>query len=87
MAVSGNKVATVIPTPLQFTRAFRKLFFDNYLLHSNGNCSADVDAILVGYKKTAKNAQEDKEEDTYEVALPFQIMSLTTSSPQSRKTY
>jgi hypothetical protein len=31
------------PTPVQFTRAFRKLFFDNFLSPSNGNCTADID--------------------------------------------
>jgi hypothetical protein len=60
------------PTPLQFKRAFRKLFFDNYLLHTNGNCSADVDAILVGYKTTGKNVPDDIEEE-HEVSQPFQV--------------
>ena len=37
------------PTPVQFTRAFRKLFFDNFLSPSNGNCTADVDKMLAGH--------------------------------------
>ena len=36
------------PTPLQFTRAFKKLFFDHYLILPRGNCSEDFDSILVG---------------------------------------
>jgi hypothetical protein len=39
------------PTPLQFTRAFRKLFFNSYLLPmGNGNCAADLDALLASCK-------------------------------------
>ena len=37
------------PTPVQFTRAFRKLFFDNFLSPSNGNCTADIDKMLAGH--------------------------------------
>lgn len=37
------------PTPVQFIRAFRKLFFDNFLSPSNGNCSADIDKMLAGH--------------------------------------
>ena len=36
------------PTPLQFTRAFRTLFFDNILVPSaSGNCMGDIDSFLV----------------------------------------
>lgn len=36
------------PTPLQFTRAFRKLFVDNFLTPLlSGNCAEDFDAYLV----------------------------------------
>jgi hypothetical protein len=49
-----------------------KLFFDNYLLHLNGNCSVDVDAILVGYRKTGKIVPDDIEEE-HEVSQPFQV--------------
>ena len=39
------------PTPFQFTRAFRKLFFDNYLSPmSTGNCAPDFDVILASSK-------------------------------------
>jgi hypothetical protein len=45
------------PTPLQFTRAFRKLFFNSYLLPmGTGNCAADLDALLVSCK--AAKAQQ-----------------------------
>ena len=37
------------PTPLQFTRTFKKLFYDNFLITiSTGNCTADFDSILAG---------------------------------------
>ena len=37
------------PTPLQFTRAFKKLaLFYHYLILPRGNCSEDFDSILVG---------------------------------------
>jgi hypothetical protein len=38
------------PTTIQFTRAFRKLFYDNYLSPSNTNCAADLDAMLFNAK-------------------------------------
>ena len=41
------------PTPLQFTRAFKKLFYENYLDFSTGNCTDDLDRILVGEPKKA----------------------------------
>ncbi len=36
------------PTPLQFTRAFKKLFFDHYQILPSGNCSEDFDSMLTG---------------------------------------
>ena len=36
------------PTPAQFCRAFKKLFYDNFLVSSLGNCTADIDRMLVG---------------------------------------
>ncbi|CAB4003298.1 Transposable element P transposase [Paramuricea clavata] len=36
------------PTPLQFTRGFRKLFYDIYLILQTGNCAEDFDQMLVG---------------------------------------
>ena len=39
------------PTPFQFTKAFRKLFFDNYLSPlPSCNCSTDSDTFLVTTK-------------------------------------
>ena len=46
------------PTPVQFTRAFRKLFFDNFLSPSTGNCIEDLDSILVGSAVSAKKNDE-----------------------------
>ncbi|CAB4030797.1 Hypothetical predicted protein, partial [Paramuricea clavata] len=34
------------PTPVQFTRAFRKLFFSSFLNSSAGNCDDDLDTLL-----------------------------------------
>lgn len=49
------------PTPLQFTKAFRKLFFDNYLSPlPSFNCSADSDTFLVTMKdQTSLSALSD----------------------------
>jgi hypothetical protein len=45
------------PTPLQFTRAYQKLFFNSYLLPtSTGNCAADLDALLVSCKAATSTA-------------------------------
>jgi hypothetical protein len=52
------------PTPLQFTQAFRKLFFNNYLLPmGTGNCAPDLDSILVNSKAIKKSKVESKEEE------------------------
>ena len=41
------------PTPSQFSRASKKLFFNQYLLPmGTGNCAADLDSILVTNKAT-----------------------------------
>ena len=51
------------PTPLQFTRAFKKLFYDNFLINiSTGNCTADFDSILAGstYQPKSKKASSSK---------------------------
>ena len=43
------------PTPQQFCRAFRTLFFDNYLTPlPSGNCAKDLDNILVGSTVTTR---------------------------------
>ena len=34
------------PTPVQITRAFRKLFFSSFLNTSSGNCAEDFDDLL-----------------------------------------
>lgn len=48
------------PTPFQFTRAFCKLFVDNYLTPlSTGNCADDLDAYLIGSHPTKPNSSED----------------------------
>ena len=37
------------PTPIQFTRAFRKLFFSSFLQSSTGNCADDFDTLLAQF--------------------------------------
>ena len=37
------------PTPIQFTRAFRKLFFSLFLNSSRGNCDDDFDDLLAQF--------------------------------------
>ena len=39
------------PTPVQFTRAFRKLFFSSFLESSTGNCDHDLDTLLAQFPK------------------------------------
>lgn len=39
------------PTPIQFTRAFRKLFFSSFLNSSTGNCAEDFDDLLAQFAK------------------------------------
>lgn len=39
------------PTPIQFTRAFRKLFFSSFLNSSTGNCAEDFDTLLAEFSK------------------------------------
>ena len=44
------------PTPVQFTRAFRKLFFSSFLESSTGNCDhQDLDTLLVQFSKDKSN--------------------------------
>lgn len=62
----GNSVN---PTPVQFTRAFKKLFLMSFLQHSGagGNCEEDFDELLVNIKEmgddTASNMDMIEEVD------------------------
>ena len=66
------------PTPLQFTRAFRKLFYDNFLAPTNGNCFQDFDVVLVGtdfptahlttYSKSSPGSQQPQVPFDFDVA-------------------
>ena len=42
------------PTPVQFSSAFRKLFFSTFLTSSTGNCAADFDDLLANFEKKGK---------------------------------
>ena len=50
--------------PIQFTRAFRKLFFSDYLSSSTGNSSDDFDTLLAQCRKSSKKS------DVSTVAIP-----------------
>ena len=47
------------PTPVQFTRAFRKLFFSSLLTSSTGNCAEDVDTLLAIF--STKSVKQSKQ--------------------------
>ena len=47
------------PTPVQFTRAFRKLFFSSVLTSSVGNCAEDVDTLLAIF--STKSVEQPKQ--------------------------
>jgi len=42
------------PTPIQFTHAFRKLFFSSFLNSSTGNCTDDFDNLLAQFADPKK---------------------------------
>ena len=53
------------PTPLQFIRAFRKLFVNNYLTPlSTGNCAEDFDTFLIGSHTRESNLPAGDDEQT-----------------------
>ena len=69
------------PTPIQFTRSFRKLFFDKYLLVSNGNCSADLDNILIGCSQIKKTQDQGTDEEELHSPKPFEVQALDYQIP------
>ena len=56
-------------TPLQFTRTFKKLFYDNFLITiSTGNCTADFDSIPKSKKtSSSKKILEPPDQGSIEV--------------------
>lgn len=66
------------PTTIQFTRAFRKLFYDNYLTPSNTNCTPDLDAMLVKCKDAKKTTEHVANDDGI---APFQIEEVDYQLP------
>lgn len=68
---SGNNVN---PIPIQFQRAFRKLFCQNYFHSSQMNCRDDLDEILINIQSTNTSETVDQEEKEQElkkaIALP-----------------
>ena len=47
------------PTPVQFTRAFTKLFFSSLLTSSSGNCAEDLDVLLAEFSNTTTGTTSD----------------------------
>jgi len=52
----GNSDA---PTPIQFARSFRTVFYQTYLSPSNGNCAQDFDSILATVGTNYQNFVDD----------------------------
>ena len=63
------------PTPVQFTRAFRKLFYDNLLSPTTGNCTADVDTILVGCASSNEKVKHEAEANHVAISQIFNIIA------------
>ena len=65
------------PSPLQFARAFRKLFYDHCLVLSSGNCAKDLDVILLAGSKFEKATKpldvQDVEDRPATVALEVDV--------------
>jgi hypothetical protein len=60
------------PTPIQFCRAFRKLFYSHFLEQSSGNCAEDVDKILVQLHPPPRN-NSSKENQPLAQDQPFVV--------------
>ena len=64
------------PSPLQFTRAFRKLFYEHCLVLSSGNCTEDIDAILLAgskFEKASKPLVENVEDGSATAPLEVDV--------------
>ncbi len=60
------------PTPLQFTRAFKKLFFDHFQILPSGNCSEDFDSMLTGMNNQ-KDDNIPKEQNGQPESAMFEV--------------
>ena len=70
------------PTTIQFTQAFRKLFYDNYPSPSNTNCDADFDGMLVQCKDTTGKIEPNAVNEITEVTTElFQVDELDYQQP------
>ena len=70
------------PTPIQFSRAFRKLFFDNFLAPSVGNCIEDLDLILAG-GAFSKSSSLPNENPTKSQVLDIDVNDYRSATMQS----
>jgi hypothetical protein len=70
------------PTPIQVSRAFKKLFYDNFLVSSLGNWTKDLDNVLAGTTFTpissssSKNASEIDVTDYKSVSLQSNLIGM-----------
>ena len=58
-----------------------KLFFDNYLHPSNGNCTIDLDIILVGCSEVNDTQHQGKNEEDVPLPRPFDVPELDYQVP------
>ena len=58
------------PTPIQFARSFRTVFYQTYLSPSNGNCAQDFDSILATVGTNYQNFVDDSADITEEDETP-----------------
>ena len=73
------------PTPVQFTRAFRKLFFSSLLTSSAGNCAADFDVMLAEYTNASKKAKKKSKNKTTEPSETSQPQTLAIGPTDYRE--
>ena len=69
------------PTPIQFTRSFRKLFFDNYLHPSNGNCTVDLDTILLSCSEVNEAPHQGNNKVVDLLPKPFDVPDVDYQVP------
>ena len=71
------------PTPLQFYRSFKKLFYDNFLTSSLGNCTADLDRVLVGAAFNNESSTLDESISSPPESIQIDVTNYRSVSLQS----
>ena len=80
----GNNVN---PTPVQFQRAFRKLFCQNYFHSNHANCRDDLDDILVSKSTNITQIGNLEEETQHSKALTLPDYSYKKESIPSQNAF